>query len=134
MSEGSPSETKRAAGLVTLAARGDRDGVAAALARGVAADESDRWGVTALMHAAARGDLAMIELLLAQGADPRHTSGAGNTALMMAAARGQVEAAERLIAAGAEPDHRNRWGLGARDWAAWSERAGQLRAVLAEAG
>jgi len=120
--------------LVTLAARGDHDGVAAALARGVAADEADRWGVTALMHAAARGNLETVELLLAQGADPGHASGAGNTALMMAAARGQIEVAERLIAAGAAPDHRNRWGLGARDWAAWSERAGRLRAVLAENG
>jgi len=133
MSETKTTEPARDASVVTLAARGDRDGLAAALGRGVAADEADRWGVTALMHAAARGDLEMVEILLAKGANPRHASGAGNTALMMAAARGQLEVAERLIAAGAEPDHSNRWGLGARDWAAWSERAGRLGAMLAEA-
>lgn len=130
----SEDRTARETSLVTLAARGDRDGVAAALERGVSADEPDRWGVTALMQAAARGDLETVEVLLAKGADPRHSSGAGNTALMMAAARGQLEVAERLIAAGAEPGHRNRWGLGANDWAAWSERGGRMRGLLAEAG
>ena len=45
----------------------------------------------------------------------------GNTPLKFAAALGQLEVIEALLAAGARPDVRNRWNLGAKDWA---KRAG----------
>lgn len=90
-------------------------------------------GETPLMLAAARGRLDAIGLLIDRGADVNAATDAGNTALMFAAARGQVDAVRALIESGARADHRNKFGLGAADWAKWSDRHGDLLTVLGTA-
>jgi ankyrin repeat protein len=90
-------------------------------------------GETALMLAAARGRLEFMSLLIERGADANAATDAGNTALMFAAARGQVDAARLLLDRGARADHLNKYGLGAADWAKWSERQPELLALFANA-
>jgi hypothetical protein len=75
-----------------------------------------------------------LRLLLGHGAAVERTSGAGNSALMAAAARGHLEVLRALLEAGADPGHRNRWGLGAADWAQWPANAAEVRALLHAAG
>ena len=87
-------------------------------------------GETALMLASARGRLDVIGLLVERGADVNAVSDAGNSALMLAAARGQLDAVRALLERGASKDHRNKFGLGAADWAKWSERQPELLELL----
>lgn len=101
------------------------------LAEGTAIDARSGAGETALMLAAARGRLDVIGLLIERGADVNAVTDAGNTALMLAAARGQVDAARALVERGARKDHRNKFGLGAADWAKWSDRQEELLTLLA---
>ena len=56
----------------------------------------------------------------------------GNTALMAAAAGGRDAVVEALLAAGADPAARNKWGLGAEDWANWPENRDEILALLRE--
>lgn len=116
--------------LIVKAEAGDAAGVARLLASGLAVDAPAQGGETALMRAAARGHLDVLERLLAGGAKIDAVSDAGNTALMFAAARGRVDALQLLLAKGARPDHRNKFGLGAADWAKWSERQREIVALL----
>jgi hypothetical protein len=39
-----------------------------------------------------------------------------------------------LLEVGADPGHKNRWGLGAADWAQWPANAAEVRALLHAAG
>jgi uncharacterized protein len=100
------------------------------LSAGADVNARSSGGETPLMLAASRGRLDIIDLLIERGADVNAATEAGNTALMLAAARGQVDAARALIERGARADHRNKFGLGAIDWAKWSERQGELLTLL----
>ncbi len=116
--------------ILTLVAQGDAAALEAALEGGADAQACGRWGVSALAQAAAKGDLEAVELLLAHGAQVERASEAGNSALMAAAARGRVEVVARLLEAGADPGHKNKWGLGAEDWAQWPDTTAEVCAVL----
>ena len=116
--------------ILPLIARGDVNGLQAALSEGADANARDRWGATALMHAAARGDVDMLDLLLKHGAEAERTSDAGNSALMAAVARGHLAAASRLLDAGLDPTHQNKWGVSAYDWAKWPANSAELLNVL----
>lgn len=116
--------------IIAIIGRGDVAALEAALARDADANTCDRWGVSALAYAAGRGDLAAVEALLAKGAQVDRLSDAGNSALMAAAARGHLDVMKRLLDAGADPDHKNKWGLGAHDWAKWSVDVAEVRALL----
>lgn len=120
--------------LPNLIARGDHDGLRAALAGDADPNWRDRWGVSALAQAAARGDLDAVRLLLEHGADPGLTSDAGNSPLMAAAARGHVEVMRLLLDRGADPEARNKWGLGAEDWARWPANSAEAQALLRARG
>ena len=116
--------------LLTLIERGDAAGLEAALAAGADAKACDRLGVSALTHAAAGGDAAAVRLLLDHGAEVNRTSQAGNAPLMAAAARGHLAVMKALLEAGADPEHRNKWGLGAADWAKWPANVTESLALL----
>ena len=116
--------------LHAAAQAGSDDALSRLLAEGADVNARSTGGETALMLAAARGRLDAIGLLIERGADVNAATDAGNTALMLAAARGQVDAARTLLAHGARADHRNKFGLGAADWAKWSERQGELLDLL----
>jgi ankyrin repeat protein len=122
--------TDETSDILELVAQGDAAALEAALEGGADAQARGRWGVSALAQAAAKGDLEAVELLLAHGAEVDRASEAGNSALMAAAARGRLEVVERLLEAGADPEHKNKWGLGAEDWAQWPDTAAEVRAVL----
>jgi ankyrin repeat protein len=128
--DGQENVTDEKQHILALVARGDASALAAALDGGADADACDRWGVSALAQAAGKGDLEAVNLLLSHGAEVHRMSEAGNSALMAAAARGRVEMVERLLEAGADPKHKNKWGLGADDWAVWAGNAAELRALL----
>lgn len=100
------------------------------LDRGADVNARASGGETPLMFAAARGKLDAIGLLIERGADVNAVSDAGNTALMLAAVRGQVDAVRALIERGARKDHRNKFGLGATDWARWSDRQPEVLTLL----
>ena len=100
------------------------------LSQGADVNARGSGGETALMLAASRGRLDIMGLLIERGADVNAATDAGNTALMLAAARGQVDAARALLERGASTDHRNKFGLGAADWAKWSDRQGELLTLL----
>ena len=103
------------------------------VAEGADVNTRSESGETALMLAAARGRLEFMGLLIERGADANAATDAGNTALMFAAARGQVDAARLLLDRDARADHVNKYGLGAADWARWSERQSELLALLGTA-
>jgi ankyrin repeat protein len=103
------------------------------IAEGADVNARSAAGETALMLAAARGRLEFMGLLIERGADANAATDAGNTALMFAAARGQVDAARLLLDRGARPDHVNKYGLGAADWAKWSDRQSDLLALFGTA-
>jgi hypothetical protein len=52
---------------------------------------------------------------------------------MLAAARGRVDAVQKLIERGADGAHKNRYGLGAADWAKWSDRQDAVLGLLESA-
>ncbi len=120
--------------ILALVAGGDAAALETALAGGADAEACDRWGASALALAAGKGDLEAVGVLLAHGAQVDRTSEAGNSALMAAAARGHIEVVERLLEAGADPAHKNKWGLGADDWAAWPGNAAEVIAALRTRG
>ena len=116
--------------LIALIQRGDTAGLKVALTAGADAKVRDSQGVAALAHAAAGGDAAAVRFLLEHGAEVNQTSQAGNAPLMAAAARGHLEAMTALLEAGADPQSRNKWGLGAADWAKWPANAAEALALL----
>ena len=119
--------------LHTAAQTGTYAAFARLVAEGTDVNARSEQGETALMLAAARGRLEFIDLLLDRGADVNAVTDAGNTALMFAAARGQVDAARLLLGRGARAGHLNKYGLGAGDWAKWSERQSELLALFGNA-
>jgi len=120
--------------LLSLIDRGDAAGLETALRAGADARQRDRRGVSVLAQAAARGDLAAVRLLLDHGADVDQLSDAGNSPLMAAAARGHLEVIATLLAAGADPESKNKWGLGAADWAQWPADSAEVLALLRSRG
>lgn len=120
--------------VLDLIARGDHAELEAALGKGADADARDRWGVPALSLAAGRGDVAAVRLLLEHGAAVDKASDAGNSPLMAAAARGYLEVMTALLDGGADPGHRNKWGLGAADWAQWPANSAEVLALLHSRG
>lgn len=121
-----------AAGLFDPIAREDLEGLEAALAAGADPNAGDRWGMTPLAKAVTRGRLELVACLLRHGARPDQGDDAGNSPLMQASARGQIDIAKALLEAGADPAGANKWGFGARDWSSWSDRAGEIQALLRE--
>lgn len=120
--------------LATLIARGDLEGLDAALAAGADPNRGDRWGTRPLTQAVVRGEMPLVECLLRHGARADEADESGNVALMQACARGHIEIARALLAAGADPKASNRWGFGPGDWAAWPENARDMQALLREHG
>ena len=120
--------------VLAIVVQGDGAALEAALEGGADAEARDPRGVSALALAAGQGDLEAVELLLAHGAEVDRPSEAGNSALMAAAARGHVQVVERLLAVGADPGHKNKWGMGANDWAQWPVNAAEIQAVLSSRG
>ena len=116
--------------LLSSVVRGDRGALGALLEAGVDANARDRWGATALYHAAAKGDEAAVRLLLAHGADTNTTSNVGNSPLMAAAGRGHAAVVRLLLQHGTDPGVRNKWGLGAADWAKWAPEPAEVLALL----
>lgn len=124
-------ETEATPDLAGYIAQGDLEGLETALRAGGDADAADRWGVTALMKAAIQGNERAVALLLRHGARIDERDRGGNTALMQACARGHLGIARQLMSHGADPAQANKWGFGARDWAAWSEHSAEAKAILA---
>jgi ankyrin repeat protein len=116
--------------LLSAAQGGNRDALARLLGAGADVNEKGNGGETALMLAAAHGRLDVIGMLIERGADVNAPTDVGNTALMFAAARGQLDAMRALIERGALVGHKNKYGLGAADWAKWSEREGEILDLL----
>ena len=116
--------------LFDLIAGEDLAGLEAALAGGADPNQGDHRGQSPLARAVSRGSLDMVACLLGKGATPDGGDGAGNTPLMQACARGHVEIARTLLAAGADPQGANKWGFSARDWSSWSDKAGDIQALL----
>lgn len=81
-----------------------------------------RSGWTPLHYAASGPEPRVLTLLLARGAQLDATSANGTTPLMMAAGYGALDGADLLLARGADPRRRNDRGLGAADFA---RRAGR---------
>ena len=90
--------------LVKAARAGDLPAVKALLKRGVAPDEIDFTGDTALMHAANLGHIEIMNLLLDKGADPDKKSHSGNTPLMWAIWGRKADSVSLLLDRGANPD------------------------------
>ena len=116
--------------LMSSIARGDRGALGELLEAGADANARDRWGATALYHAAAKGDEATVRLLLAYGADTNKTSDVGNSPLMAAAGRGHVAVVRLLLQHGTDAGVRNKWGLGAAEWAKWAPEPAEVLALL----
>jgi hypothetical protein len=126
-------EAMKLPALHAAAQTGTYTAFARLVAEGADVNTRSESGETALMLAAARGRLEFMGLLIERGADANAATDAGNTALMFAAARGQVDAARLLLDRGARADHVNKYGLGAADWARWSERQSELLALFGTA-
>lgn len=116
--------------LLNAARFADCAAVARLLDAGTDPNERGLYGETALMAAAARGAVEIAALLLARGADVNAATDVGNTPLMLAAARGRVDAVRLLLERGARSDHKNKYGLGAADWARWSEHSEAVLTLL----
>lgn len=116
--------------LHSVAQGGTCDALAHLLGAGADVNEKGSGGETALMLAAARGRLDVIVMLIERGADVNALTDAGNSALMFAAARGQLDAVRALVERGARAGHKNKYGLGAAEWARWSEREAEIVALL----
>ena len=117
-------------GLFESIAGEDFGALEAALGGGADPNEADRWGMTPLAKAVTRGRLDMVACLLRHGARADKGDEAGNSPLMQACARGHLEIAKALLEAGADPTGANKWGFGPRDWSSWSDKAGDIQALL----
>lgn len=106
--------------------RGDAAAATAALDAGAKPGAPAPTGEPPLVLAAAAGAQEIVALLLARGAPVDGAGGAGNTALMHAAARGHRSVVRLLLQRGADPGRKNRWGMGAEDWAKWSADGAEI--------
>jgi ankyrin repeat protein len=119
--------------LAAIAAR-DRGALRDALANGGDPEQRGPGGEPVLSQAARTGDADLVAALLDAGAAVEAASACGNTALMEAAARGHLDVVKLLLARGARPTRRNKWGLGADDWAKWPENSAEIQAELGARG
>jgi ankyrin repeat protein len=86
--------------------------VASQIAAGVAVDETDERGKTALMFASVNGHLRSVQLLLKAGANVNRMHRVdSSTALLYATERGHAAVVGALLAAGARPNAMARDGL-----------------------
>ncbi|SEG91928.1 Ankyrin repeat [Nonomuraea solani] len=121
--------------LVSAAICGENEEVRRLLDGGLAPDEPDEDGGTALYQAAVRGDADMARILLAAGADPNRESGGDSEGLPLCAAAswGHLDAVTALLDAGANPDQREdlpRSAMTALHWAASREHLAVVRVLL----
>ncbi|MFN7924174.1 MAG: ankyrin repeat domain-containing protein [Bryobacteraceae bacterium] len=106
------------------------------LAAGVPAQPAGkvRFDASALAHAVMSNDPEMVRLLLARGADPsrgmRLLGGMPNSPMLMAANFDNVEIVRLLARAGVKVDAADADGMTALSWAALSQRAATVRALL----
>jgi ankyrin repeat protein len=109
-----------------------RDGAALreVLAAGGDPNQRGAGGEPALSHAVWSGDSDLVAALLDAGAAADGASDCGNTALMHAVARGYLDIAKLLQSRGASLSRRNKWGLGAEDWAQWPVNGADITAEL----
>ena len=49
---------------------------------------------------------------------------------MQACARGHLDIVRSLLEAGADAAASNKWGFGPGDWSNWSDKAGDIQALL----
>lgn len=90
---------------------------------GMAVDQPDESGTTALMRAATGGRLELVESLLDGGADPMATNDAGRTPLMFAAEGGSADVVRLLLSRGGQLESRDQEGWTALKLAAFNGRA-----------
>ncbi len=110
--------------------RGDLARLQAAFDQDADPNARDTYGVSLAYLAAAKGDLPILQLLVAKGAEIDKTSDAGNSPLMAAAANGHLEAIRLLLDQGADATRKNRWKLGATDWAKWAPAPAEVLDLL----
>ncbi len=130
----SPAKQYTADDLRGLAHDGNLEGVAAAVASGLAAGAADREGRTALMLAAFNGHSDSVSFLLDKGAEIDHADSIGRTALLYAASGPFPETVKLLIARGADVKTRDKQ----EGWTALMFASGEGHAetvkILLEAG
>ncbi|MGJ8725028.1 MAG: ankyrin repeat domain-containing protein [Roseibacillus sp.] len=97
----------------------------ALLVEGLAVDEPDQRGVTALGLACQNGNAELVELLLAKGAQAQTRSGR-EPPLLIAARTGSVACVKMLLAAGAKIDES---GRGSQTPLMWAAAAGHQEVV-----
>ena len=88
--------------LFGAVARGDAEGLQAAIAGGAELEAKDVNGATAFLDACWNGHVECMEMLINAGCDAAATNASGATGLMMAAGGGHAVAVRALIAGGAE--------------------------------
>jgi hypothetical protein len=79
-------------------------------ARGLAIDDADVRGITALGYAAGNGQVELMSYLIEQGAAPDRRDAQGQTPLFHAALSGHERAVARLLGAGVDVDSQDRFG------------------------
>ena len=99
--------------FISALERGDLDGAARLVARGVNVDAQRADGKTLLILAAKASDVILVRDLIAAGADVNANTSNGGTALMFAAIRGDTQTQKALIDAGADVN-----AIGGFDWTA----------------
>jgi ankyrin repeat protein len=120
-----------ATALIWAAHQGDRELVAALLARDANPELSNDYGVTALSAAAVEANAAIIGALLDAGADVDSPNAEGQTALMVVARTGRVAAARLLLERGARVDAVEGFGgQTALMWAAAQKHPAMIRLLV----
>ncbi len=99
--------------FISALERGDLDGAARLIARGVNMDLQRADGKTLLILAAKASDVVLVRDLIAAGADVNAITSKGGTALMFAAIRGDTQTQKALIDSGADVN-----AIGGFDWTA----------------
>ncbi|MCB0628863.1 MAG: ankyrin repeat domain-containing protein [Saprospiraceae bacterium] len=84
--------------------KGDLDGVATALEKGISPDQTDEIGSPALVLAAGAGQEDVVRYLLRKGADKEAMNRVGETALARAARFGHESVVNRLLSVGVDPE------------------------------
>jgi ankyrin repeat protein len=92
------------------ARRGDTATLAQLQKSGVALDQADQQGRTALLLACDSGELATVDWLLAQGANPNQQDNFQDSPLRLAASRGFPEILKHLLKAGADINAQDKGG------------------------